>query len=284
MRLMNCVKDVFFKNSFRIANKVLTNDISILSSYALMIVKPETIVFQKLGILLKLIKMNDFIIIYCKKENINGAQIISLWEWSWDNATIERILLNQKLFELSYSLVLILKYVGNKNCIASEYLTFLKGSSNIEIREKGSFRDILKSSNFLINFIHTSDDVENFIREIGVLFSSDEIMDIYTLILNDYEKQNTAQPKSICRLLKTIKNDSLKANNKFIFNGEKDFYDFLENIKNKINIGDHYINHLLSKAQNNKVISNDLLWFLINNKLIEWNIKSLSVLTLYAIY
>jgi hypothetical protein len=79
---MNCVKDVFFKNSFRIANKVLTNDISILSSYALMIVKPETIVFQKLGILLKLIKMNDFIIIYCKKENINGAQIISLWEWS----------------------------------------------------------------------------------------------------------------------------------------------------------------------------------------------------------
>ena len=165
---MNCVKDVFFKNSFRIANKVLTNDISILSSYALMIVKPETIVFQKLGI-----------IIYCKKENINGAQIISLWEWSWDNATIERILLNQKLFELSYSLVLILKYVGNKNCIASEYLTFLKGSSNIEIREKGSFRDILKSSNFLINFIHTSDDVENFIREIGVLFSSDEIIDIY---------------------------------------------------------------------------------------------------------
>lgn len=57
MRLMNCVKDVFFKNSFRIANKVLTNNISILSSYALMIVKPETIVFQKLGILLKLIKM-----------------------------------------------------------------------------------------------------------------------------------------------------------------------------------------------------------------------------------
>jgi hypothetical protein len=160
----------------------------------------------------------------------------------------------------------------------------LKGSSNIEIREKGSFRYILKSSNFLINFIHTSDDVENFIREIGVLFSSDEIIDIYTLILNDYEKQNTAQPKSICRLLKTIKNDSLKANNKFIFNGEKDFYDFLENIKNKINIEDHYINHLLSKAQNNKVISNDLLWFLIKNKLIEWNIKSLSVLTLYAIY
>ena len=93
-----------------------------------------------------------------------------------------------------------------------------------------------------------------------------------------------SQPKSICRLLKTIKNDSLKANNKFIFNGEKDFYDFLENIKNKINIEDHYINHLLSKAQNNKVISNDLLWFLIKNKLIEWNIKSLSVLTLYAIY
>lgn len=185
---MNCVKDVFFKNSFRIANKILTNDISILSSYALMIVKPETIVFQKLDILLKLIKMNDFIIIYCKKENINGAQTISLWEWSWNNATIERILLNKKLFELSYSLVLILKYVGNKKCIASEYLAFLKGSLNIEIREKGSFRDILKSSNFLINFIHTSDDIENFIREIGIFFSSDETIDIYTLILNDYEK------------------------------------------------------------------------------------------------
>lgn len=281
---MNCVKDVFFKNSFRIANKILTNDIAILSSYALMIVKPETMIFQKLGILLKLIEMNDFIIIYCKKENINGAQTISLWEWSWDNATIERILLNQKLFELSYSLVLILKYVGNKKCIASEYLTFLKGSSNIEIKKKGSFRDILKSSNFLINFIHTSDDIENFIREIGIFFSSVETIDIYTLILNDYKKQNTAQPKSICRLFNTIKNYSLKDNNQHVFNGEENYYNFLENIKNKVNIEERYINQLLSEAHNNKVISKELLWLLIKNKLIEWNVKSLSVLTFYAIY
>lgn len=83
MRLMNCVKDVFFKNSFRIANKVLTNDISILSSYALMIVKPETIVFQKLGILLKLIKMNDFIIIYCKKRK---------YKWCANNISLGMVL------------------------------------------------------------------------------------------------------------------------------------------------------------------------------------------------
>lgn len=284
MKLMYCIKDLYFKTSFKIANKILENKISILSNYALMIVKPETILFQKLNILLKLIYKNDFIIIYCKKENINGAQTISLWECSWDNATIERILLNQKLFELSYSLVLILKYVGSKKCIASEYLTSLKGSSNEKIRNQGSFRDILQSPNFLINFIHTSDDIENFIREIGIFFPCDKLVDIYALILNDYEKENIEQSRNICKLLNTIINNTNKSNNQLESNYDKNFYAFLKNIKEKVYAEDKNINQLLSDAHKNKIISNELLWLLIKNRIIEWNIESLSILTLHTTY
>lgn len=281
---MNCVKDLYFKTSFKIANKILENKISILSNYALMIVKPETILFQKLNILLNLIYKNDFIIIYCKKENINGAQTISLWEHFWDNATLERILLNQKLFELSYSLVLILKYVGNKKCIASEYLTYLKGSSNDKIRNQGSFRDILRSPNFLINFIHTSDDIENFIREIGIFFPCDKLVNIYTLILNDHEKENIQQSRNICELLNSIINNTNRSNNQFESDYDKKFYAFLKNIKEKVYAEDKYINQLLSESYKDKIISNELLWLLIKNKIIEWNLDSLSILTLYTAY
>lgn len=281
---MNYLNDLYFKTSFKIANKVLESKMSILSNYALMVVKPETMLFQKLNILLNLIYANDFIIIYCKKENINSAQTMTLWEPSWDNTTIERILLNQKLFELSNSLVLILKYVGSKKCIASEYLTFLKGSSNKEIRSKDSFREKLQSPNFLINFIHTSDDIENFIREIGIFFSCDKLLNIYNLILNDYNKGNIEQSRNICELLNNIINNTNKSNNSIDFDCDERFYVFLNNIKEKINAEDKHINQLLSKAYKNKRISNELLWKLIKNGVIEWDIDSLSILTLYTNY
>ena len=281
---MNYLNDLYFKTSFKIANKVLESKMSILSNYALMVVKPETMLFQKLNILLNLIYANDFIIIYCKKENINSAQTMTLWEPSWDNTTIERILLNQKLFELSNSLVLILKYVGSKKCIASEYLTFLKGSSNKEIRSKDSFREKLQSPNFLINFIHTSDDIENFIREIGIFFSCDKLLNIYNLILNDYNKGNIEQSRNICELFNNIINNTNKSNNSIDFDCDERFYVFLNNIKEKIHAEDKYINQLLSKAYKNKRISNELLWKLIKNGVIEWDIDSLSILTLYTNY
>lgn len=281
---MNYLNDLYFKTSFKIANKVLESKMSILSNYALMVVKPETMLFQKLNILLNLIYANDFIIIYCKKENINSAQTMTLWEPSWDNTTIERILLNQKLFELSNSLVLILKYVGSKKCIASEYPTFLKGSSNKEIRSKDSFREKLQSPNFLINFIHTSDDIENFIREIGIFFSCDKLLNIYNLILNDYNKGNIEQSRNICELLNNIINNTNKSNNSIDFDCDERFYVFLNNIKEKIHAEDKHINQLLSKAYKNKRISNELLWKLIKNGVIEWNIDSLSILTLYTTY
>lgn len=281
---MNYLNDLYFKTSFKIANKVLESKMSILSNYALMVVKPETMLFQKLNILLNLIYANDFIIIYCKKENINSAQTMTLWEPSWDNTTIERILLNQKLFELSNSLVLILKYVGSKKCIASEYLTFLKGSSNKEIRSKDSFREKLQSPNFLINFIHTSDDIENFIREIGIFFSCDKLLNIYNFKINDYNKGNIEQSRNICELLNNIINNTNKSNNSIDFDCDERFYVFLNNIKEKIHAEDKYINQLLSKAYKNKRISNELLWKLIKNGVIEWDIDSLSILTLYTNY
>ena len=49
---MNYLNDLYFKTSFKIANKVLESKMSILSNYALMVVKPETMLFQKLNILL----------------------------------------------------------------------------------------------------------------------------------------------------------------------------------------------------------------------------------------
>lgn len=58
----------------------------------------------------------------------------------------------------------------------------------------------------------------------------------------------------------------------------------MNNIKEKIHAEDKHINQLLSKAYKNKRISNELLWKLIKNGVIEWDIDSLSILTLYTNY
>ena len=76
----------------------------------------------------------------------------------------------------------------------------------------------------------------------------------------------------------------LLSNSQIFLDCDERFYVFLNNIKEKIHAEDKYINQLLSKAYKNKRISNELLWKLIKNGVIECDIDSLSILTLYTNY
>ena len=70
------------------------------------------------------------------------------------------------------------------------------------------------------------DDIENFIREIGIFFSCDKLLNIYNLILNDYNKGNIEQSRNICELLNNIINNTNKSNNSIDFDCDERFYVF----------------------------------------------------------
>lgn len=88
--------NLFFTLTKKVAESILIDNFENLSMYALMIVKPETFVFDKMEIVLSLIEKYRFEIVYYKFTTINSSQVIELWKNSWDNISLERVLINQK--------------------------------------------------------------------------------------------------------------------------------------------------------------------------------------------
>lgn len=171
------------KCSLQLTEKILnifwgSDFCSHLSSYCLMIIKPECIAYNKTQELIEILRQYKFELIYYKHCLLTPAQVFETWEYSWQTVTCEHIYINQKLYAAENSIILLLKNTLPINNSACEFLTDLKGSAYEDQRRDYQIRTILKPLNISLNFIHTSDTIFDLIYEMGILFSSDEIQSI----------------------------------------------------------------------------------------------------------
>lgn len=281
-------QNLYYSLSNKIAKSILRNDMECLSKYALILIKPETLVTNKLDTVFSLLEKYNFEPVYFKFMKISGAQVVSLWNDSWINVSLERALINQIIFEENYSLVIILKnsisnYHFNELSFydASTYITYLKGSANEKLRIKGTFRDILKPLNYIINYIHTSDDTKSMIREIGVLFSINEIHTIFNSI-NENQSYNYEIIKK--ELIGLHLNQT-----HFDFNLSKNAIENLYNkfcceIKEKSFNNNLKLKELINSTINNKTINYELLCIIYGNNLLKFDWNHLIVFTTYIKY
>lgn len=279
-------QDLFYTLSKKTAKSILRDNIECLSKYALIIIKPESLVSNKLEMVISLLKKHNFEIVYYKFMKINASQVIALWENSWNNVSLERVLINQKIYNSYYSLIIILKnshsnYQFNELIFndASTYITCLKGSANKAVRDKGTFRDILKPINYIINYIHTSDDTENMLREIGVLFTVDEMFTIFERI-----KRKLFYSYEIIRKEST-KFQSYSINfdlNEIAINNLLSTF-YKELLNNPIsNIPE--VKVLINKAINTKLISLELLNIVLDNNIVPWDWNHIIIFSTYIRY
>lgn len=173
-------EDQYFNYSLKIANKVLNSEKNdVLSNYALLLIKPESFMFNKIDEILNLLIANEFQIIYYNIKQLTWLQCLELWKYQWPAASIERVFLSQTLMSYSESMVLILKNSKYNKSFLSTYLSSLKGSANETERKSNNFRSVLKPINRMLNYIHTSDEPADMIRELGILFDWEELLQIY---------------------------------------------------------------------------------------------------------
>lgn len=123
--------------------------------------------------------------IYFVRKNIGSVRAAEMWKFSWLHSSLEHILVNQKLFSVCDSLILILRAQNSDTKSACEMLTDLKGPALESKRKPHQIRWKIKPINYVLNYVHTSDDSIDFLREIGILLDWDELIQAFEAIVSN---------------------------------------------------------------------------------------------------
>ncbi len=67
-------------------------------------------------------------------------------------------------------------------------LTKLKGSAFESKREPYQIRWKIKPINYVLNYVHTSDDSSDFLREVGILLDWDELIQAFEAMVSNHIK------------------------------------------------------------------------------------------------
>lgn len=190
--------DFYFELSYKIATQILKSQmIARLKNHVFLLIKPETFITNKTDILIKDLKEHHFELVYASLKHINHTQISELWKYMWSGASLIRIVTNQEYYSRYMCGLLVLRNTKYNDTDLCSFMTKIKGSSSNGIYKEPTIRYHMNSINTFLNFIHSPDEIADFIREIAVFFQWDDLIEIYDRIFHEssisfYELENLA--------------------------------------------------------------------------------------------
>lgn len=240
-----------------------------LHKYGLMLIKPEALIMGKVSEIFSILHDAGYELIYFVQKNIGATRTSEMWKYSWLNSSLEHILLNQKLFSVCDSVILILRSqnIGAKS--ACEMLTDLKGPALESKRKPYQIRWKIRPINYVLNYVHTSDDCNDFLREMGILLDWDELIQVFEAIISN---RIVSYP--------IIEKPSLPIQDYTLANWLHNICDRME--VSSLSIPDQkYIMKKIQKLLDytGQKISINFLRILCQYELIEWNFETILVLS-----
>lgn len=181
--------DFYYEWSFAQARYILQDRFLFsMRNTALLLIKPDAEMMNRIPLIIHLLDSNGYELLYGSRLRVTHTQTTELWKYQWSAATIDRIIVNEKLMGLGPSLLLLLKnrqHAVSSSLPLSAYLTEQKGAANEKLRTAEHFRTVLKPLNIILNYIHTADEPADVIREIGLLVGIADLAAVYTRILSE---------------------------------------------------------------------------------------------------
>lgn len=190
--------DFYFELSYEMASQILNSKMkTILRNHVFLLIKPETFITNKTDILIKDLKKHHFELVYVSLEPINHTQITELWKYMWSGASLMRIITNQEYYSRYICGLLILRNTKYKDTDLCSFMTKIKGSSPNGYYKESTIRYHMNSINTFLNYIHSPDEIADFMREIAIFFQWDDLKEIYNRIFREssidfYELENLA--------------------------------------------------------------------------------------------
>ncbi|HEX8052715.1 MAG TPA: nucleoside-diphosphate kinase [Thermoleophilaceae bacterium] len=138
-----------------------------------MLVKPDAVAGRRLDATLRWLAEHEVAIVAAERCRLTRRTIRALWQYQWNLATRDRRDLADLLMPSVESLLLVLRPragQGRDDVPFTLTLNRMKGPADPEARAPGQLRHSLGNENYLLNFVHTTDEPADMVREIGVLF------------------------------------------------------------------------------------------------------------------
>lgn len=140
-------------------------------------IRPDGLVFDKADTVLRYVRDMGFTPIFACPMDIQAEQVLWIWRYQLNAASLERHALFVEMHRGLKSLFIILRDDAYRAGAlpASVRLWELKGGSTAKQRSGRTLRDLLKSPNSLLTYIHAADEPIDVVREIGFLIRDDSL-------------------------------------------------------------------------------------------------------------
>lgn len=267
------MQDIQFTISKKICNDLINNNEYLLHNLALIILKPECLAMNKVNYAIQVLHEFGFEPIYIKIKKLSQNQAMSLWQYGWKNANTERIILNFQAATWKESAILILRDTNKLHEDSCMFLNNFKGSSINSSSNSHTIRGRLGTINNYINFVHCSDNYDEFVRELFILL---DITDFIELI--DIVKLNKVCTYELIRDIFDPYINELKVGDLLL--QFKTYINYL--ISKTNNMSDNLLHQKLVKAYKDRIISTDLFVELLTKHQIMWTWEELLIFTQFT--
>jgi nucleoside diphosphate kinase len=172
--------DAFFVESWEDLLEVAGGQaLSVAGTIAGLTLKPDAIVARVGRRVLRWLDAEGFSVIAAERVVFDRRMLRDVWRYAWNAATRERKETMDLLMCSTPSL-----FIGLRGrAPAASRLSERKGAADPSQRSPGELREVLGALVPLINFVHTTDEAADAIREIGVSFDADKRRAIYQAAL-----------------------------------------------------------------------------------------------------
>jgi nucleoside diphosphate kinase len=162
--------DPYFREAFEDFQSQATHQ-SVLNSTCGLLMKPEAIANRKVEAILSWLAENSFSLKEIDVVTLNRHVARELWRYQANAYTRERLDFIDAWCNASPCIyVLLADSLASSSISGCARLTSLKGHANPAHQHRGELRHALNQSCTLLNFVHTTDEPADLLRDIGILF------------------------------------------------------------------------------------------------------------------
>lgn len=161
-----------------------------INNLAGIMLKPESFISGKAISIVNFYVNSGFRVINFKKIIISKNDLLCFYFYPLHSATIERLELLELWATNNYFIFILLenKNYDNRFASSSTYATILKGHSNKDKVDKNSLRFKLCKPIGILNYLHTSDESIDLIRDISIVLDKSELNNLTHWLQNTDNK------------------------------------------------------------------------------------------------